>query len=655
MRVLAAVFFACVAVARAELTLVERWPMGDNVCVDAPLRLTFDQPPVLGRAGKIEVCRASDGAPVETIELGAAQSVDRFSLHGGFLLHYEPVRIEGNTAYVRLRARSLSYGESYVVRVPPGVFKDAAGHDFAGVADGWKFQTKAALPRNPDRLTVAADGSGDFCTVQGAVDQIEHHRDRPAVIFIRNGRYHELVRIGRERPHVQLVGEDRKGTVISYTNNDKLNPGWIQRSVLGVEADDFVLENLTVQNTTPYKGSQAEAVYINAERCVLRNANFLSFQDTLNLSGRVHVADSYIEGDVDYVWGYGTACFERCELRTMHDGYLVQARNSAARGGYVFLDCKLTAAPEVKKCWLARIETGRFPASHVAFIRCAMGAHLLPAGWQLTGPASGALRFEESGSTDLDGNPLDVSRRDPATKQLTAEQASAQSAASVLAGSDGWNPSAEPLRMVIIGDSTVCEYPPESPLRGWGQFIQGYFKDNVKVINLAASGRSTKTFIAEGRWQKALAERPRYILIQFGHNDSHGPDRPESTDAATGYKDYLRRYIDDARAISATPILVTPMVRRTFEDGKLRDDLTAYAAAMKEVASEKKAAVVDLHAASLKLVTQLGEAASAKHANAPGDRTHFSEAGAKAMAELVMQELPAVEPSLQKHLRRGSQ
>ena len=297
------------------------------------------------------------------------------------------------------------------------------------------------LARTADRIVVAADGGGDFRTVQGAVDFAEPHREKPVVIFIRKGRYEELVRVGREKQHVHLVGEDRKGTVIAFTNNEKLNPGWIQRSLLGVEADDFVLENLTVQNTTPYKGSQAEAVYVNAERCVLRNADFLSFQDTLNLSGRVYVADSYIEGDVDYVWGYGTAVFERCELRTMHDGYLVQARNSATRAGYVFLDCRLTAAPDVMKCWLARIEPARFAASHVAFIRCAMGAHVLPTGWQLTGPASQALRFEEFASTDLDGRPLDVSRRDPSATQLTAEHAAAISAARILAGSDGWTPT----------------------------------------------------------------------------------------------------------------------------------------------------------------------------------------------------------------------
>jgi pectin methylesterase-like acyl-CoA thioesterase len=288
---------------------------------------------------------------------------------------------------------------------------------------------------------VAADGSGDFCTVQGAVDQVEPHRIRPMTIKVRNGEYRELVRIGRERPHIHLMGEDRAKTVIRYTNNEKLNPGWIQRAVLGCEADDFVLENLTVQNTTPYRGSQAEAVYINANRCILRHASFLSFQDTLNLSGRVYVAESYIEGDVDYVWGYGTAYFERCELRTVHDGFIVQARNPAGRAGYVFRNCLLTAADEVKKAWLARIESERFPSSHVAFIHCKMSPRLESAGWQITGPPVATLRFEEFENIDLDGRPLPLSYRNPAGQQLTQEQAAAESPAAILGGADHWDPT----------------------------------------------------------------------------------------------------------------------------------------------------------------------------------------------------------------------
>ena len=156
------------------------------------------------------------------------------------------------------------------------------------------------------------------------------------------------------------------------------------------------------------------------------------------------------------------------------------------------------------------------------------------------------------------------------------------------------------VRLVIIGDSTVCDWPAEDVRRGWGQFVQEYLTDTVRVVNHARSGRSTKTFIREGLWAKALADNPAYVLIQFGHNDSHAPGRPESTDADTEYADFLRRYVDETRAAGAIPVLITPMIRRTFdEDGRLTDVLLPYAAAMKRVASEKKVGLVDLHTAKI--------------------------------------------------------
>jgi lysophospholipase L1-like esterase len=217
-----------------------------------------------------------------------------------------------------------------------------------------------------------------------------------------------------------------------------------------------------------------------------------------------------------------------------------------------------------------------------------------------------------------------------------------------------------PLRIVIIGDSTVCDYPVTHANRGWGQFIEERFKEGeVKVINLAASGRSTKTFIKEGRWTRALEEKPDYVLIQFGHNDSHAPEKPEATDAATTYKENLRRYIDDARSINATPILVTPMVRRTFDaEGKIAEtqpaaggSLKAYANAMKEAGREKKVAVIDLYTSSKELAEKLGPEASAEMANKKGDPTHFNEKGARAMAQLVMKALPAAEPKFKERLK----
>ena len=446
LRRIAFVIFITGSVARTELTVVKQWPEGDNVCFDSPLRITFDQPFSLGSHEHIEILRASDEKPVDSIDLGAKEFVDRYGAHGGYFLHFTPVQIEGNVATIRLHSHTLAPNESYIVHIEPGVFKDSDGHDFAGLTRDakWQFKTKAAPPRNPDKLTVAADGSGDFCTVQGAVDQVEPHRQKPVEIFIRKGVYNDFVRIQREKVRIHFIGEDRKQTVIAATNNDKFNSGWIQRSVLGVEADDFVLENLTVRNTTPYKGSQAEAVYVNAERCILRDADFFSFQDTLNLSGRVYVANSYIEGDVDFMWGYGSGVYEHCELRAVHDGYYQQSRNAPGVIGYVYVNCKLTAAPEVKKVPLARIEINRFPASQLTFIHCQMGPQVPPAGWVVTGEGSkDALRFEEFESTDLEGKPLDVSQRHPASKQLTSEEAAKWSdAAKVLAGTDGWNPKA---------------------------------------------------------------------------------------------------------------------------------------------------------------------------------------------------------------------
>lgn len=223
-----------------------------------------------------------------------------------------------------------------------------------------------------------------------------------------------------------------------------------------------------------------------------------------------------------------------------------------------------------------------------------------------------------------------------------------------LPGSTQAGPSTNhPLRLVIVGDSTVCNYPASNIKRGWGMYIQNYFKPDLKVINLARSGRSTKTFIQEGLWARTLKEKPDYVLIQFGHNDSHAPGRPESTDANTTYKAYLRQYIAEARAVGAKPVLVTPMCRRNFDaDGKLKDALLPYADAMRKVAEKNAVPLVDLHTESARLFERLGPAGSNQFADKPSDHTHFNEQGAKAMAALVMQQLPLVEPSLKPYLKQ---
>lgn len=209
--------------------------------------------------------------------------------------------------------------------------------------------------------------------------------------------------------------------------------------------------------------------------------------------------------------------------------------------------------------------------------------------------------------------------------------------------------------LALIGDSTVCKYPETWPKRGWGQMLPEFLADGVEIMNEAKGGLSTKTFPRD-RWRAILNARPDYVLIQFGHNDSHERGRPESTEAATDYKDNLRRFAAEARAAGIEPVLVTPPRRRLFlPDGTPMSELAPYADAMKDVARETGTRLIDLHELSRRRYAELGETGSVAftvnqvdQADRPGqdDRTHFTAAGAREMAALVARELAAIDPRL---------
>jgi lysophospholipase L1-like esterase len=205
--------------------------------------------------------------------------------------------------------------------------------------------------------------------------------------------------------------------------------------------------------------------------------------------------------------------------------------------------------------------------------------------------------------------------------------------------------AAAPLVLGIAGDSTASHYPPASVQRGWGEFMQRYFDDTVVVANLAQSGRSTKTFLKEGWWDKLIKRKPDIVLIQFGHNDSHSPDHPEHTDPEGEYKTILIRFVQEARAAGADPVLVTPVQRRTATDS-----LIPYAQATIEVATAYQVKLIDLHALSGELYARLGKEGTAA-LEKPGDRTHFNAYGAGQIADVVLRALLLVEPQLRSHLK----
>jgi lysophospholipase L1-like esterase len=201
-----------------------------------------------------------------------------------------------------------------------------------------------------------------------------------------------------------------------------------------------------------------------------------------------------------------------------------------------------------------------------------------------------------------------------------------------------------PVKIVLVGDSTVATGG------GWGPGFCAVMTPNVSCIDDALNGRSSKSFIDEGAWKKALAEHGDYYLIQFGHNDQK-VDEKRHTDADGSFKDYLQRYTADVQAIGAVPVLVTSLSRRTMKDGKVVEDLKDYAAAAKAVAAKDFITVVDLNALSTAMLNRMTQEQADKF-NAVGqalereavgksgtDRTHLNPYGKKVFGRIVAEQL----------------
>jgi pectin methylesterase-like acyl-CoA thioesterase len=423
-----------------------------GACVDAPLSITFDQAPLLGHSGTIGVYRA-DHSLADRIDLADPNSFKRFiggAQSGGvpYAFNYYPILITGDTATLYLH-QALDYGQTYYVTMDPGVITDAAGDDFAGISDPntWRFSTKdAGPPVGTTELTVAADGTGDFCTVQGAIDFVPQNNTQRVVITVRRGTYNEIDYVRSNKPFLTVAGEDREQTVIQYANNSNFN-GAVSgnfRTMFGVDASDFVLTNVTLHNTTPHGGSQAEAFRSGSQRVLLNHVSLMSFQDTLLLQGKGFVNDSYVEGDVDFLWGTGGVFFQNCELKAVtSNGYYTMIRNPQGANGDVFVNCRLTRADDgITGSYLARIDPNVFPYSQVVYVNCAMGPHVRPVGWLLNNATEAPnVQFWEYNSTDLAGDLLDVSQRASFSRQLTAKEAARWSDPAFVLG--GWVPETD--------------------------------------------------------------------------------------------------------------------------------------------------------------------------------------------------------------------
>jgi pectin methylesterase-like acyl-CoA thioesterase len=414
-------------------------PNGQHVCPDPPLRITFSGPPTLGTSGNIRVYGAA-GAVVATVDMAATTVSD--TIGGTTFNTVRPAYVDGDDAVVYLKTHALDYGQTYYVNVDPGAILGPTGSPLTvSDATSWRFTTAAAAPSNLSSLTVALNGSGDFCSVQGAIDALPAGNTSAATITIDTGIFHEIVHFASKN-NVTLIGRDRKATILEGTNNNDMNPSTSTRSLVGIDSSNgLVIDTMTIHNLTAQGGSQAEALRLqNCDKCVIRNANVSSLQDTLLWSGRIYADSCTIAGNVDFVWGTGAAYFDHCEIKTVGvAGFDVQARNPASTYGYVFVDSKLTADPGITGDMLGRIDDSVYPASHVAYINCTMGSHISPAGWTITGGASTSqLRFWEYQSVDPSGAPIDVSHRAAGSTQISQAQATSMRDPTVVLS--GWQP-----------------------------------------------------------------------------------------------------------------------------------------------------------------------------------------------------------------------
>ncbi|UKM66471.1 rhamnogalacturonan acetylesterase [Flavobacteriaceae bacterium GSB9] len=219
----------------------------------------------------------------------------------------------------------------------------------------------------------------------------------------------------------------------------------------------------------------------------------------------------------------------------------------------------------------------------------------------------------------------------------------------------------------LVGDSTMCLYDDSRfPQAGWGMPFVHFFDESVAIENHAKGGRSSRSFIEENRWHPIVdsLKTGDYVLIQFGHNDAHNSkDHPDRKTTPEEYKTYMAKYINETRAKKAQPIIISPVTRWNFDEkGKAIECHAPYLKALKEVAKAYQVPFIDLDTKSRELLNKMGKACSRylymyfeqgeyfKFPDGYPDNTHFTEFGARKMAEIVIKEIKSQGLELAEHI-----
>ena len=299
---------------------------------------------------------------------------------------------------------------------------------------------------NPDTLVVARDGTGEFRTIQEAIEVCRAFMDYHKVIYIKKGTYKEKIVIPQWLQNIELVGEDRDQTVITFDDHANIKTPQYQQGIgtfrtytLKIEANDITLKNLTVENNAARLG-QAVALHTEGDRLLFVNCRFLGHQDTIYTGmprTRMLFKDCYICGTTDFIFGPSTAWFEGCAIHCLSNSYITAASTPKdADYGYVFNNCKITVAENVEKEYLGRPWRDY---GYTLFMNCELPAQIRPEGWYRWEPQrEKTARYLEYNNH---GAGADRSHRVAWSRELTKKEAQKITMKEVFRGYGDWEPA----------------------------------------------------------------------------------------------------------------------------------------------------------------------------------------------------------------------
>lgn len=291
-----------------------------------------------------------------------------------------------------------------------------------------------------DTIVVSRDGTGNFRTLQEAIESARAFMDYTVTIYVKNGVYKEKVIVPSWVENIDIIGEDHDKTIITYDDHANINKmGTFRTYTVKVEGSDITFKNLTIENNAAQLG-QAVALHTEGDRLKFINCRILGNQDTIYTGAkftRLYFKDCYIDGTTDFIFGPSTALFEDCIIHSKRNSYVTAASTpKEAKYGYVFKHCKLTAEPGVDKVYLGRPWR---PYAYTLFIECELGKHIVLAGWHNWGKQSNeeTARYMEYKNT---GEGANASERVAWSKQLTKKEAEAVTVDAIFRTQSDWNP-----------------------------------------------------------------------------------------------------------------------------------------------------------------------------------------------------------------------